>query len=187
MADKSAQNIVEALEKSKRTTLARFLYALGIRQVGEATARDLARHFGALDRIMDASSEQLLEVPDVGTIVAQSIKGFFEQPHNREGIAQLRAWGIRWDEDGGKAPAAQQPLSGRTIVLTGTLPTLTRDAAKAMIEDAGGKVAGSVSMKTSFVVAGDEAGSKLEKAQALGVRVIGEAELLAMLANLPRA
>ena len=187
MADKSAQNIVEALEKSKRTTLARFLYALGIRQVGEATARDLARHFGALDRIMDASSEQLLEVPDVGTIVAQSIKGFFEQPHNREVIAQLRACGITWEEGAGKMQAAQQPLSGRTIVLTGALPTLTRDAAKAMIEDAGGKVAGSVSKKTSFVVAGDEEGSKLEKAQALGVRVIGEAELLAMLANLPRA
>ena len=187
MADKSAQNIVEALEKSKRTTLARFLYALGIRQVGEATARDLARHFGALDRIMDASSEQLLEVPDVGTIVAQSIKGFFEQPHNREVIAQLRACGITWEEGAGKTQAAQKPLSGQTIVLTGALPTLTRDAAKAMIEDAGGKVAGSVSKKTSFVVAGDEAGSKLEKAQALGVRVIGEAELLAMLADPPRA
>ncbi|HMN77119.1 MAG TPA: NAD-dependent DNA ligase LigA [Burkholderiaceae bacterium] len=181
MADKSAQNIVAALEKSKRTTLARFLYALGIRQVGEATARDLARHFGSLDRIMDSSTEQLLEVPDVGPIVAQSIRDFLEQPHNREMIAQLRACGIVWDEGDGAVQGAAQPLSGQTFVLTGTLPTLARDAAKAMIEAAGGKVAGSVSKKTSVVVAGDEAGSKLDKARALGVSVIGEAELLALL------
>jgi DNA ligase (NAD+) len=181
MADKSAQNIVAALEKSKRTTLARFLYALGIRQVGEATARDLARHFGSLDRIMDSSTEQLLEVPDVGPIVAQSIRDFLEQPHNREVIAQLRACGIVWDEGDGAVQGAAQPLSGQTFVLTGTLPTLARDAAKAMIEAAGGKVAGSVSKKTSVVVAGDEAGSKLDKARALGVSVIGEAELLALL------
>ena len=181
MADKSAQNLVDALRKSKQTTLARFLYALGIRQVGEATAKDLARHFGALDRIMDASTEQLLEVRDVGPIVAQSIRTFFEQPHNREVVEQLRACGITWDEGDGEADVAPRPLSGQTIVLTGTLPTLARDAAKAMIEAAGGKVAGSVSKKTNFVVAGEEAGSKLDKAQALGVRVIGEAELLAML------
>ncbi|MCO5124013.1 MAG: NAD-dependent DNA ligase LigA [Rhizobacter sp.] len=181
MADKSARNIVDALEASKRTTLARFVYALGIRQVGEATARDLAKHFGSLDRIMDASLEQLLEVRDVGPIVAQSIHTFFEQPHNREVVEQLRASGIAWDEHEGAADAAPQPLSGRVFVLTGSLPTLTRDAAKAMIEAAGGKVAGSVSKKTHFVVAGADAGSKLDKAHTLGVEVIGEAELLAML------
>jgi DNA ligase (NAD+) len=181
MADKSARNIVDALEASKRTTLARFVYALGIRQVGEATARDLAKHFGSLDRIMDASLEQLLEVRDVGPIVAQSIRTFFEQPHNREVVEQLRASGIAWDEHEGAADAAPQPLSGRVFVLTGSLPTLTRDVAKAMIEAAGGKVAGSVSKKTHFVVAGADAGSKLDKAHALGVEVIGEAELLAML------
>jgi DNA ligase (NAD+) len=181
MADKSARNIVDALEASKRTTLARFVYALGIRQVGEATARDLAKHFGSLDRIMDASLEQLLEVRDVGPIVAQSIRTFFEQPHNREVVEQLRASGIAWDEHEGAADAAPQPFSGRVFVLTGSLPTLTRDAAKAMIEAAGGKVAGSVSKKTHFVVAGADAGSKLDKAHALGVEVIGEAELLAML------
>jgi len=181
MADKSARNIVDALEASKRTTLARFVYALGIRQVGEATAKDLAKHFGSLDRIMDASLEQLLEVRDVGPIVAQSIRTFFEQPHNREVVEQLRDSGIAWDEHEGAAEAAAQPLSGRVFVLTGSLPTLTRDAAKAMIEAAGGKVAGSVSKKTHFVVAGADAGSKLDKAHTLGVEVIGEAELLAML------
>ncbi len=181
MADKSAQNLVGALEASKRTTLARFLYALGIRQVGEATAKDLAKHFGALDRIMDASIEQLLEVRDVGPIVAQSIRTFFEQPHNREVVEQLRACGIEWDEHDGAVATVPQHLSGRVFVLTGSLPTLSRDAAKALIEAAGGKVAGSVSKKTNFVVAGEDAGSKLEKARALGLEVIGEAELLSML------
>ena len=130
---------------------------------------------------MDASLEQLLEVRDVGPIVAQSIRTFFEQPHNREVVEQLRASGIAWDEHEGAADAAPQPLSSRVFVLTGSLPTLTRDAAKAMIEAAGGKVAGSVSKKTHFVVAGADAGSKLDKAHTLGVEVIGEAELLAML------
>ena len=182
MADKSAHNLVAALERSKHTTLARFLYALGIRQVGEATAKDLARHFGALDRVMDASTAQLVEVPDVGPIVAQSIRTFFEQPHNREVVAQLRARGIEWAEgEGEPGTAAPGALGGRTLVLTGTLPTLAREDAKALIEAAGGKVAGSVSKKTDFVVAGDEAGSKLDKARALGVAVVDEAQLLAML------
>ncbi len=181
MADKSARNIVDALEASKRTTLARFVYALGIRQVGEATAKDLAKHLGSLDRIMDAHLEELLEVRDVGPIVAESIRTFFEQPHNREVVVQLRASGIAWDEHEGAANSAPQPLGGRVFVLTGALPTLTRDAAKAIIEAAGGKVAGSVSKKTHFVVAGTDAGSKLDKAHALGVEVIGEAALLAML------
>ncbi len=183
MAEKSAANLVAALEKSKGTTLARFLYALGIRQVGEATAKDLARHFGALDRIMDASIEQLLEVPDVGPVVAQSIRLFFEQPHNREVVEQLRASGVHWEEhDGAATDASPRPLSGKTLVLTGTLPTLSRDEAKALIEAAGGKAAGSVSKKTDYVVAGDDAGSKLDKARELGVPVLDEAGLRALLA-----
>ena len=180
MADKSAQNIVDALEKSKQTTLPRFLFGLGIRHVGEATAKELARHFGKLDAIMDATEEQLLAVADVGPIVAKSLRTFFDQPHNREVVEQLRACGVTWPE-GEPAPVAAQPLSGKTFVLTGTLPTLGREDAKALIEAAGGKVAGSVSKKTSYVVAGAEAGSKLDKAQELGVAVLDEAQLKEML------
>ena len=183
MADKSAQNIVDALEKSKQTTLPRFLFGLGIRHVGEATAKELARHFGQLDAIMDASEEQLLQVADVGPIVAQSIRTFFDQPHNREVVEQLRACGITWIE-GPPAERASTPLSGKTLVLTGTLPTLGREEAKAWIEAAGGKVAGSVSKKTSYVVAGSEAGSKLDRALELGVPVLDEAGLKALLENL---
>jgi DNA ligase (NAD+) len=183
MADKSAQNLVDALDKSKHTTLARFLFALGIRHVGETTAKDLARHFGALDRIMGASVEQLLAVKDVGPIVAQSIHTFFDQPHNREVVEQLRAAGVQWEEhEGAAADAAPKPLAGKTFVLTGTLPTLTRDEAKERIEAAGGKVAGSVSKKTHHVVAGAEAGSKLDKARELGIEILDEAGLLALLA-----
>ncbi|MBS3998606.1 MAG: NAD-dependent DNA ligase LigA [Hydrogenophaga sp.] len=182
MADKSAQNIVAALEKSKRTTLPRFLFGLGIRHVGEATAKDLARHFGQLDRIMDATEEQLLAVNAVGPVVAHSIRTFFDQPHNREVVEQLRACGLSWEES---EPAEQvpQPLAGQTFVLTGTFPTLSRDQAKDLLEAAGAKVAGSVSKKTSYVVAGAEAGSKLDKAQALGVPVMDEAGMLALLNN----
>ena len=184
MADKSAANLIAALDKSKRTTLARFLYALGIRHVGEATAKDLARHFGRLDPLMDATIEQLLEVRDVGPVVAQSIRTFFDQAHNREVVEQLRAAGIVWDEHDGEAgDGADQPLAGRTVVLTGTLPTLTRDEAKAMLERAGAKVAGSVSKKTAYVIAGAEAGSKLDKAQELGVTVLDEDGLRALLSG----
>ncbi|MGE0100661.1 MAG: NAD-dependent DNA ligase LigA, partial [Hydrogenophaga sp.] len=180
MAEKSAQNILAALEKSKRTTLPRFLFGLGIRHVGEATAKELARHFGQLDRIMDASVEALSEVSDVGPVVAQSIRTFFEQPHNREVVEQLRACGFTWEE-GEPAERVPQPLAGKTFVLTGTFPTLSRDQAKDLLEAAGAKVAGSVSKKTDYVVAGAEAGSKLEKAQALGVAVIDEASMRVML------
>jgi DNA ligase (NAD+) len=179
MADKSAQNIVDALEKSKQTTLPRFVFGLGIRHVGEATAKELARHFGTLDGIMDASEEALLGVADVGPIVASSIRTFFDQPHNREVVEQLRACGLNWPE-GAPSDAGPKPLAGKTLVLTGTLPTLGRDAAKDLIESAGGKVSGSVSKKTHFVVAGTEAGSKLEKARELGVPVLDEAGLLAL-------
>jgi DNA ligase (NAD+) len=181
MADKSAANLVAAIGNSKQTTLARFLYALGIRHVGETTAKDLARHFGALDRLMDASTEQLLDAPDVGPVVAQSIRTFFEQPHNREVVEQLRAAGIAWAEHDGEADTTPKPLAGKTFVLTGSLPTLEREDAKALIEAAGGKVSGSVSKKTHYVVAGEAAGSKLDKARELGVEVIDEAALKALL------
>ncbi len=182
MADKSAKNVLEALEKSKQTTLPRFLFGLGIRHIGEATAKELARHFGTLDAIMDASVEQLLEVEDVGPIVAQALRTFFDQPHNREVVEQLRACGVTWKE-GEAAAQAPKPLAGKTFVLTGTFPTLSREQAKEMLEAAGAKVAGSVSKKTDYVVAGAEAGSKLTKAQELGVAVLDEAEMLAILAS----
>lgn len=180
MAEKSAQNVLAALEKSKHTTLQRFLFGLGIRNVGEATAKDLARHFGTLDAIMDADVEALLQVPDVGPVVANSIHTFFAQPHNREVVEQLRACGVHWQE-GAPPEKAAQVLAGMTVVLTGTLPTLSRDEAKEMLEAAGAKVSGSVSKKTSYVVAGAEAGSKLLKAQELGVAVLDEAGMLALL------
>lgn len=182
MADKSANNLLKALEKSKQTTLPRFLFGLGIRHVGEATAKELARHFGKLDAIMDATEEQLLGVSDVGSIVAQSIRTFFDQPHNREVVEQLRACGVHWEE-GEPAAVTPKPLSGKTFVITGTLPTLSRDEAKDKVEAAGGKVAGSVSKKTDYVVAGTEAGSKLLKAQELGIAVIDEAALMQLLAS----
>jgi len=180
MGEKSAQNLAAAIEKSKQTTLNRFIFALGIRNVGEATARDLAKHFGALDGIMAADAEALQAVSDVGPVVAESLAAFFAEAHNREVIASLRAAGVSWPE-GEPMAAGAQVLAGKTLVLTGTLPTLKRDDAKAMIEAAGGKVAGSVSKKTDFVVAGEEAGSKLEKALELGVPVITEAELITLL------
>jgi len=187
MAERSAANLVAALDRSKRTTLARFLYGLGIRHVGESTARDLARHFGTLDRLMDAGVDQLLEVQDVGPVVAQSIRTFFDQPHNREVVEQLRAAGVAWPEHEGEADTSPKPLAGKTLVLTGTLPALTRDEAKALIEAAGGKVAGSVSKKTDYVIAGAEAGSKLDKAGELGLVVLDEAGLRALLGASPAA
>ncbi|MCW5659393.1 MAG: NAD-dependent DNA ligase LigA [Burkholderiaceae bacterium] len=182
MADKSAANLVGALDRSKNATLARFLYALGIRHVGETTAKDLARHFGRLDPILEASVEQLLEVPDVGPVVAQSIHTFFRQPHNREVVEQLRAAGVRWAEhDGAASSTAALPLAGKTFVLTGSLPTWSRDEAKALVEAAGGKVSGSVSKKTDYVVAGEEAGSKLDKARELNIAVLDEEGLRRLL------
>lgn len=182
MAEKSAQNILDALAHSKNTTLARFIYALGIRNVGEATAKDLAKHFGNLPNLMQADTEKLLEVNDVGPIVAQSIVDFFSEPHNQTVISALLASGIHWPESAGLVDNDGH-LLGKTFVLTGTLPNLSRDAAKALIEAAGGKVSGSVSKKTDFVIAGSEAGSKLDKAQDLGVSILDEAGLLALLAQ----
>lgn len=180
MAQKSAQNVVDALSKSKKTTLARFIYGLGIRNVGEATAKDLATHFGSLQALLGAGYEALLQVNDVGPIVAESILQFLSEPHNVQVIASMQNLGVHWPETAGKQ-AASGVLLGKTLVLTGTLPNLSRDAAQAMIEAAGGKVSGSVSKKTDYVVAGSDAGSKLEKAHTLNVAVIDEAGLLALL------
>jgi DNA ligase (NAD+) len=181
MAEKSAINLLDALEQSKQATLPRFLFGLGIRHVGEATAKELARHFGQLAAIMEASEDALLQVPDVGPIVAHSVHTFFAQAHNRDVVQALRDAGVRWPEGEALAPT-EMPLSGITVVLTGTLQSMGRDEAKDKLEALGAKVAGSVSKKTSYVVAGAEAGSKLDKAQALGVPVLDDAGL-AMLLN----
>jgi DNA ligase (NAD+) len=180
MAEKSAVNLLDALERSKQTTLGRFLFSLGIRHVGEATAKELARHFGQLDAIMVASEEALLQVPDVGPVVAHSIRTFFDQQHHREVVQALRESGITWPEGEALAPT-EMPLSGITVVLTGTLQSMGRDEAKEKLEALGAKVAGSVSKKTHYVVAGAEAGSKLDKANELGVPVLDDAGLAKLL------
>jgi DNA ligase (NAD+) len=182
MADKSAANVVAAINKSRATTLARFIYALGIRHVGETTAADLAQHFGTLDTLLAADEQALLEVRDVGPVLVQSILQFLAEAHNRKVIADLRSAGVHWTEAAPRIARAGK-LSGLTFVLTGTLPTLARDDAKALIEEHGGKVAGSVSKKTSYVVAGAEPGSKLDKAGELGVAVLDEQQLKAMVTN----
>ncbi len=183
MAEKSAVNLLEALEKSKNTTLGRFLFALGIRHVGEATAKELARHFGQLEAIMVASEEALLQVADVGPVVAHSIRSFFDQVHNREVVQALRDAGLSWAEGDALAPT-EMPLAGVTVVLTGTLQSMGRDEAKEKLEALGAKVAGSVSKKTHYVVAGAEAGSKLDKARELGVPVLDDEGLAVLLAGL---
>jgi DNA ligase (NAD+) len=183
MADKSAANVLAAIGKSRSTTLQRFIFALGIRHVGEATARDLARHFGGLDALLAATEAQLLEVPDVGPVLATSIAHFFAEPHNLEVIAELRAAGVQWPEGEPFRAAPAGALAGLTIVLTGTLPTLSRDDAKALVEAHGGKAAGSVSKNTSYVVAGEDAGSKLARAESLGIPVLDEAGLQRLIAQ----
>ena len=183
MAEKSASNIVAAIEKSKHTTFARFIYALGIRNVGETTAKELARYFDSLDRLMDTDFETLQQVPDIGPVVAQSIVDFFSEPHNREVIDQLRFCGIRWDENPSQpdGPVDHFTLAGKTFVLTGTLPHMSRDEAREKIEKLGGKVTGSVSSKTDFVIAGADPGSKYDKAVKSGVKILDEAGLLQLL------
>jgi DNA ligase (NAD+) len=174
MGEKSAENLIAALERSKRTTLARFVYALGIRNVGEATAGDLARHFGALEPLMKADEAALQEVPDVGPVVAMSIARFFAERHNRDVIAGLRRHGVSWEEGAPRRAPPGGRLAGKTFVMTGTLPSMTREGAAAMIEAQGGKVSGSVSKKTDYVVVGADAGGKLAKAEALGVVLLDE-------------
>jgi DNA ligase (NAD+) len=184
MGEKSAANVVAAIEASKRTTLARFVYALGVRNVGEVTAKDLAAHFGSLDAVMDATAEALEEVPDVGPVVAASIAGFFAEPHNRAVVSSLRELGVHWPKPTG-APDRTSGVRDRTFVLTGTLPHLSREEAKARIEAAGGKVVASVSRKTNYVVIGASPGTKAERARALEIPMLDEDQLLALLGDLP--
>jgi DNA ligase (NAD+) len=178
MGEKSADNLIQAINQSRTTTLARFIFALGIRHVGETTAKDLANHYQNMHALMDATDEDLLTVRDVGPVVADSITGFMQEPHNREVIEQLLASGMVLSVEEKKISAV---VAGKTFVLTGTLPTLSRDEAQERLERAGAKVAGSVSKKTDYVVAGDDAGSKLAKAEELGVAVIDEATMLGLL------
>jgi len=179
MAEKSAANLCAAIGKSRRTLLARFIFALGIRNVGEATAKDLARHFGSLGALMAADEAALEQVPEVGPVVAASLRRFFAEPHNRSVIDDLLKAGVAPEETVGLA--ADLPLAGKTFVLTGTLPTLTREAAKERVEARGGKVAGSVSKKTDYVVAGADAGTKLARARELGVTILDEPRLKELL------
>ena len=181
MAEKSASNLLDGLEKSKSTTLARFIFGLGIRHVGETTAKELARHFGTLDALIGADDAALTQVSDVGPVVAQSLRHFFGEPHNREVVAQLRIAGVHWPEHKGTPQYSTTHLSGQIFVLTGTLPSLSREKAAALLEAVGVKVTGSVSKKTDYVVAGTDAGNKLEKARELGVPVLDEAGMLALL------
>lgn len=187
MAEKSAGNIVNAIEKSRHTTLAKFIYSLGIRNVGETTAKDLARYFGNLDRLIAADREVLQQVPDVGPVVAESIADFFTERHNLEVIEQLRAGGVRWEEGSGMQQAevgsgvSLGKFGGKTFVLTGTLPNLSREDAKEKIEALGGKVSGSVSRKTDYIVAGADPGSKYDKAVELRITILDETGLLQLM------
>jgi DNA ligase (NAD+) len=183
MGDKSAKNVLAALNKSKTTTLSRFLYALGIREVGEATAAALAAHYGKLDAIMTASEEDLQDVPDIGPVVAARIHDFFDQKGNRELLHSLIQAGLTWPETDPHAAPATGPFAGKTVVLTGSLSTMTRDEAKDKIVAGGGKVTAAVSRNTDFVVYGDKAGSKLTKAQNLGIATIDEARLEKLLSD----
>lgn len=186
MAEKSANNVLQSIENSKATTLNRFLYGLGIRHVGETTAKDLAKHFGNIDAIIGATVEQLLAVKDVGPIVALSLRNFLDQPHNVEVINQLRACGVHWDEHAQHplSAALELPLSGKTFVITGTLQTWSREELKELIENLGAKVSSSVSAKTTSLIAGEAAGSKLTKAQELGVSILDEEQAKELLDSL---
>jgi len=180
MGQKSADKMMKAIEKSKSTTLDRFLYALGIREVGDSTARLLAQEFGDLEKLMSATRRELKQIPDIGPVAAKSIVTFFQQPHNREVIQRLQAVGVQWPQNESPVVTA---LAGKTFVLTGSLSGMTRDDAKARLQALGAKVSNSVSRKTDYVVAGEKAGSKLEKARTLGINVIDEAGLLGLLQN----
>ena len=183
MGEKSARNLVRAIEKSKQTTLAKFLFSLGIREVGEATAAALATHYGKLDSIVSASEEALQEVPDVGPVVATRIRTFFDNEANLDILKRLRDAGVTWTEFEPEKAAEDGPLKDKTVVITGTLPSMTRDEARDLIVAHGGKVTGSVSGKTDYLLAGEKAGSKLTKAEKIGVSVIDELALLKMIEN----
>ena len=181
MGERSAAKLVKAIESSKATTLERFLYALGIPEVGEATSKALSRHFLQLDALMSAGEDDLMAVEDVGPVMAAHIAAFFRQSHNRAVIADLRKLGVHWAEAERPAPSGDLPLKGKTFVLTGTLPNMTREEATAKIEALGGKVTGNVTSKTSYVVAGENPGSKLAKGEALGVTLLNESLFKKML------
>ena len=182
MGSKSAENVLLAIQKSKNTSLPKFLYSLGIREVGEATAQALANYFGSLEKISKAGIEQLIDVPDIGDIVASHISVFFQNPENLALIGQLQASGVNWADL--ETNSSQKPLAGQIFVLTGSLENMTRNEAKSRLIRFGAKVAGSVSKNTNCVVAGPGAGSKLEKARQLGVKVINESDLLSLLEEL---
>jgi DNA ligase (NAD+) len=181
MGEKSATNLVAALEASKRTTLPRFLFALGIRDVGEATAQALAEHFGQLERIASADVEEIQQVRDVGPVVARHVREFFDEARNARVVAMLRERGVTWPEQTRARVAAEGPLSGQTVVITGTLAGMSRDEARAAARAAGATVTDAVSRKTTLLVVGAEAGSKLRKAQELGVRIVDEQAFRRML------
>ena len=183
MGEKSAENLIRSIEASKTTTLARFLFALGIREVGETTAAGVAVHYGRLANVVSATDEELQGVADVGPVVAARIKAFFAEEHNLDVIARLQQYGVEWPESDPVLAAQNGPLSGKTFVITGTLPTFTRDEAKDLIQSAGGKVTGSVSSKTDYLVAGEKAGSKLSKAEKLKVPVLNEAALRSLISS----
>jgi DNA ligase (NAD+) len=182
LGEKSVQNILSAIEASKQTTLARFIYALGIRGVGETTAQNLAQQFGDLDSLMAADIDKLLQTPDVGAITAELAYKFFRAPHNIEVITALREAGVHWDKVE-QVVAEGLPLDGQTWVITGALDSMARDEAKAKLQALGAKVSGSISAKTTALLAGDKAGSKLTKAEKLGVKVVDEEEFLALVAE----
>jgi len=181
MGEKSARNLLESIEKAKQTTFGRFLFGLGIRHVGEATARDLAAHFKNIDRLMNATVEELLEVNDVGPVVADSIRQFFDETSNQQVVRELISLGISWPNEEGQAADESHPFFGKTFVLTGTLSQYSRDEAGELIVARGGKVTGSVSKKTDYLLAGEAAGSKLDKATVLGITVLDESTFQGML------
>ena len=180
MAEKSAGNVIAAIDRSKHTTLARFIYALGIRNVGESTARDLAQHFASIEELASADVAALQQVPDVGPVVAQSIAQFFAEPRNREVVEQLLAAGVSFKRVAREALGSSK-VRGKTFVLTGSLPNLTRDEAKQRIETRGGRITANVSKKTDYVVVGADAGSKYDKAVELGITLLDETGLLELL------
>jgi DNA ligase (NAD+) len=182
MADKSAQNLLQALEKSRHTTLARFIYALGIREVGEATAEALASYFGDIEALMDADVDSLQRVEDVGPVVAENLRHFFDQAENREIVERLVRQGVSWPAV--DAQQQTQALSGNTYVISGTLDGMSRDQAASLLKAQGARVSGSVSAKTTALICGENAGSKLAKAQQLGVEIIDQAGFNRLLADL---
>jgi DNA ligase (NAD+) len=181
MGEKSADNLIASIESAKQTTLARFLIALGIRHVGATVAEVLAAHFGDLDPLMNANDETLAAIDGIGPIIAESVARFFADDRNRTEVARLQELGVKWEAAPPTSRSTDGPLSGKAFVLTGTLPNLKRDEAKRRIQEAGGRVVSSVSKKTDYLVAGDEAGSKLRKAEDLSITILGEAELLELL------